>query len=70
MDAKFSILIIDDDEDFIDSLKGNIRDYLNEKYNLELEIKSNGSLNESLEILKTNSQIDLIIVDYNLENGE
>lgn len=36
MDAKFSILIIDDDEDFIDSLEGNIRDYLNEKYNLEL----------------------------------
>ena len=70
MDAKFSILIIDDDEDFIDSLIGNISDYLNEKYDLELEIKSNGSLKESLEILKANSQIDLIIVDYNLENGE
>lgn len=70
MDAKFSILIIDDDEDFIDSLKGNIRDYLNEKYNLELEIESKGALSEGLEVLQTNSQIDLIIVDYNLENGE
>lgn len=70
MDAKFSILIIDDDEDFIDSLEGNIRDYLNEKYNLELEIESKGVLSEGLEVLQTNSQIDLIIVDYNLENGE
>lgn len=70
MDAKFSILIIDDDEDFIDSFTGNIRDYLDERYELELEIKSKVSLKEGIEILKTNSQIDLIIVDYNLENGE
>lgn len=70
MDAKFSILIIDDEEDFIDSFTGNIREYLDERYELELEIESKGSLSEGLEILKTNSQIDLIIVDYNLENGE
>lgn len=27
-------------------------------------------MSEGLEVLQTNSQIDLIIVDYNLENGE
>lgn len=70
MDAKFSILIIDDDNDFVESFESNIRNYLEERHNLELNMESKETLTDSLEILKNNTQIDLIIVDYNLGNNE
>ena len=57
------ILIIDDEEAIVELLEMVVLD------ELDLEVITASSGNEAIELLKSNSEIDLLVSDYSMPNG-
>lgn len=62
----FNTIWVDDNTDFVDSLKMRLEDWLLDEKGLELNVFMYTSADGVLENIRSNDEIELIIVDYRL----
>jgi len=69
MDLKYDILLFEDDSDYVDSIHGLLKDYIDDLgFKLELNVEADGTRLDKL--FSSNNDWDLILMDYNLRSSE